>query len=121
GVNLLIFDVDQVRRQLLSEIPIVSHEKDSAGIVHQCSFKSFARGDIKMVRRLIEGKNRGNLVDDLCQGNSGLLAPAEISDLVENIFPAEQELGEIRAQIPIRSRAIERANLIYHCRVFPQV
>src|SRR5215471_19560277 len=100
-----------MRREFLCEITIMGHEQDSAGVIHQRSFKSLARSDIEVVRGLVKSENCWSLVNDFRQRDPGLFAAAQISYFVENVFSAEQKLGEIRTEISVGGRTVERANL----------
>ena len=86
-----IFQLDDLRGDLVQEIPVVGHDDDRSFVVQQVIFKPGDAAHVQMVGGLVQKNDVGPGEQELAQGDAGLLASAQGGDLPREILLGKSE------------------------------
>src|ERR1700756_2242973 len=68
-----------------------------------------------MIRWFVEREKLGINVDNSSQSKARLLSAAELTNLLQDIFPAEEKLSQVGSQFSVSRSRIQFANFVQHC------
>ena len=88
-IDALIFECEDLRRDLVEEEAIMANGDDGPVVFVQRGFECFARRDVEMVRRLVENQDILSLINELRERQPSLFAARKIANIFEDVFAKE--------------------------------
>src|SRR5258708_16899483 len=104
-VAVVVFDIavaverQNLRGYSVEEVAVVTDRDDRSFKGVERFLQRFARGDVEMIRRLVEHEHVHARIDQLGQRESSLLSAGKIAHMLVDVIADEQKLRQKRSQL----------------------
>ena len=92
--EVILRQLENAMGRPIDEITVMADIEDGAFIIIQGILEDFLRGDVQMVRGLIENKEIGISQHKLCQRHASAFSAAQVADQLKDVLAGKEESGK---------------------------